>query len=256
MYHEIELAGRSTCETEPGYIRYAVSERELRRQMSWLAAEGFQGVSIAEALKLTRRDDKDDRRPIAITFDDGCETDLIAAAPALKQSGFNATFYVIAGRLGKRGYLSRQQLRELSDEGFEIGCHSMTHRYLSELDKESLRVEVVEAKKRIEQIIGKRVAGFSCPGGRWSAEVACAAREAGYDSLATSHTGANAPTADPFRLSRIAVMRGTSMIDYERLCRGEGLLLRRARTQAFDAAKGLLGNSLYEKVRSLVLNRA
>jgi hypothetical protein len=46
------------------------------------------------------------------------------------------------------------------------------------------------------------------------------------------------------------------MIDYERLCRGEGLLLRRARTQAFDAAKGLLGNSLYEKVRSLVLNRA
>jgi hypothetical protein len=46
------------------------------------------------------------------------------------------------------------------------------------------------------------------------------------------------------------------MDDYERLCRGEGLLLRRARAHLFDTAKGLLGNSLYEKVRSLVLNRA
>jgi peptidoglycan/xylan/chitin deacetylase (PgdA/CDA1 family) len=255
MYHEIELVGQTTCETEPGYTRYVVSEQEFRRQMSWLEAEGFQGVSVAEALKLTRWNDNSDRRPIVITFDDGSETDLIAAAPALKQSGFNATFYVIAGRLGKRGYLSEQQLRELSDEGFEIGCHSMTHRYLSELNENGLRVEVVEAKKRIEQIIGRRVASFSCPGGRWSAQVARVAREAGYDSLATSRTGANPCSADLFRLSRIAMMRGTSMTDYERLCRGEGLLMRRARAQLFDTAKGLLGNSLYEKVRSLVLSR-
>ena len=172
MYHEIELAGRTTCETEPGYTRYVLSEREFRRQMSWLEAEAFQGVSVAEALKQTPRHNEKDRKPIAITFDDGCETDLIAAAPALKQSGFNATFYVIAGRLGKRGYLSERRLRELSDEGFEIGCHSMTHRYLPDLDEDALRVEVVEAKKRIEQIIGKRVANFSCPGGRWSAGVA------------------------------------------------------------------------------------
>jgi peptidoglycan/xylan/chitin deacetylase (PgdA/CDA1 family) len=256
MYHEIELAGRTTCETEPGYSRYVLSEREFRRQMSWLEAEAFQGISVAEALKQPPRHHEKDRKPIAITFDDGCETDLIAAAPALKQSGFNATFYVIAGRLGKRGYLSERQLRELSDEGFEIGCHSMTHRYLPDLDEDALRVEVVEAKKRIEQIIGKRVANFSCPGGRWSAGVARVAREAGYDSLATSRTGANNCSADLFRLSRVAMTAGTSMDDYERLCRGEGLLLRRAREHLFDTAKGLLGNSLYEKVRSLVLNRA
>ncbi len=255
MYHEIELAGRRPCEPEPGYTRYVVSERDFRRQMAWLETERFHGISVADCLSAAHRGDKGDRKPVVITFDDGCETDLISAAPALKQAGFNATFYVIAGRLGSRGYLQERQLRELSDEGFEIGSHSMTHRYLSELDEDSLRVEVVESKQRLEEIIGKRVASFSCPGGRWSAAVARAAREAGYDSVATSRTGTNASSTDLFRLSRVAMMRGTSMIDYARVCRGEGLLLRRARAEMFDAAKGVLGNSLYEKVRSLVLSQ-
>lgn len=255
MYHEIELAGRRPCEPEPGYTRYVVREQEFLRQMMWLSAEGFKGVSVSEALNPARAKDEGNRKPIVITFDDGCETDLIAAAPALKQWGFNATFYVIAGRIGSRSYLRERQLRSLSDEGFEIGCHSMTHRYLSGLDEGALRVEVTKARERIEEIIGKRVTSFSCPGGRWSAAVARAAREAGYDSVATSRTGANDWSADRFRLSRVAMMRATSMSDYERICRGEGLLLRRARAELFDAAKGLLGNSLYEKVRSLVLSQ-
>ena len=46
-------------------------------------------------------------RSVCITFDDGCETDLIAAAPVLRESGFSATFYLTAGFLGTPGYLDR-----------------------------------------------------------------------------------------------------------------------------------------------------
>ena len=72
-------------------------------------------------------------KTVCITFDDGCETDLLAAAPILKEFGFGATFYITVGFLGKPGYLSEAQVRNLSALGFEIGCHSLTHPYLPTL---------------------------------------------------------------------------------------------------------------------------
>lgn len=78
---------------------------------------------------------------VAISFDDGCETNLIAAALVLEEASFNATFYIVAGWLGKKGYLSVAQLRDLTTLGF--GCHSMTHRFFTNLDERELHVEIV-----------------------------------------------------------------------------------------------------------------
>ncbi len=252
MYHEIERAGRALCEREPGYLRYVVSESVLRDHIAQLQASGFKGVSVSEALRLP----DENRSSIAVTFDDGCETDLLIAAPLLKAANFNATFYVIAGRIGARGYLSQVQLRQLSEAGFEIGCHSMTHRYLDDLSDQELRVEIAEAKDRLEQITGQRIAHFSCPGGRYSRAVARIAREVGYASVATSRIGVNTKATDSFALSRIAVLRGLAADDFDRICRAEGFAARRARTGLLNAAKVILGNSIYEKVRSSVLNQS
>src|SRR5713101_9154349 len=79
------------------------------------------------------------------------------AAPALKDTRNNATFYVTVGFLGKRGYMSPAQLRELGALGFEIGCHSMTHPYLSDLSDDKLHQEIAIAKIKLEQITGRPV---------------------------------------------------------------------------------------------------
>lgn len=252
MYHEIERAGRELCEREQGYVRYVVSESVFRKHLARLQASGLQSVSVSEALRLP----DDDNRSIALTFDDGCETDLLIAAPLLKAVNFNATFYAIAGRIGARGYLSKTQLRELSESGFEIGCHSMTHSYLDDLSDNELRVEIVEARDRLEQMTGRRIAHFSCPGGRFSRAVARIAREVGYDSVATSRIGVNTKATDSFALSRIAVSRDVSDAEFDRICRAEGFAARRARTGLLKAAKVILGNSVYERVRSSVLNQS
>jgi peptidoglycan/xylan/chitin deacetylase (PgdA/CDA1 family) len=251
MYHEIERAGRELCERQQGYVRYVVSESVFREHLARLRDNGFRGVSVSEALRLS----DEDNRSIAITFDDGCETDFVIAAPLLKELRFNATFYAIAGRVGERGYLSRNQLRQLSDSGFEIGCHSMTHRYLDDLSDQQLRVEIAEAKDRLEQITGKHIAHFSCPGGRVSRAAIRIAREAGYASVATSRIGVNTKATDPFALSRVAVLRGIATAEFDRICRAEGFTARRARTGLLNVAKVILGNSIYERVRASVLDQ-
>ncbi|MCI0485924.1 MAG: polysaccharide deacetylase family protein [Blastocatellia bacterium] len=252
MYHELEMPGRRLCRDEEGYARYVITQSDFRAHLAYLKANGFRGMSVTEAL-----DRNDHNRPaVAITFDDGCETDLLVAAPMLEEAGFNATFYIVAGFTGERGYLSERQLRELSDSGFEIGCHSMTHSYLTDLDADRLRFEIAEAKDRLEQITGKRVEHFSCPGGRWNHRVARTAEEAGYRSVVTSRAGVNSQTSDRFCLTRVAIKRGIEISEFDRLCRAEGMIALRAKASILSAAKFMLGNSVYEKVRSALLDKA
>ena len=36
MYHELELAGRKLCQSEPGYVRYILPLETFRGQMAWM----------------------------------------------------------------------------------------------------------------------------------------------------------------------------------------------------------------------------
>jgi peptidoglycan/xylan/chitin deacetylase (PgdA/CDA1 family) len=245
MYHELSRPGRALCQADAGYARYVVGEADFRRHLAALKAEGVAGVSVGAALR-----GEGAGVSVAVTFDDGCETDLLAAAPALSEFGCGATFYVVAGFVGRRGYLAPAQARELAEAGFEVGSHSMTHRLLTGLADEELGRELSESKDRLEQLTGRAVEHFSCPGGRWDARVASVARALGYRSVATSRVGANPPGADPFRLARVAVRRGADERWVVRAARAEGLLAQRARAAALDFAKGLLGDSVYQKLHA------
>jgi peptidoglycan/xylan/chitin deacetylase (PgdA/CDA1 family) len=247
MYHELELPERPLCQSEPGYVRYVLPRDSYHSQMNWLQQNRWRGLCVSEALNFPAE------KSVAITFDDGCETDLITAAPILKESGFNATFYVTTGRIGQRGYLSSDQLRQLNSLGFEIGCHSMTHSYLDDLDQAGLRREIWDAGKALEDLIGKRVEHFSCPGGRYNLNAIAAVKEAGYRSMATSHTRSNSPAADRFELGSVAMLRGFSDSIFARVCTGEALSRMRLVESARGAARTFLGNRLYDQLRALVL---
>jgi len=248
MYHELQLPNRNLCQSEPGYARYVISLDEFRSQMSAIQEMGLQGISVTNALKFSTP-------AVAITVDDGCETDLLATAPVLREFGFGATFYVAAGLLGKAGYMSAVQLRELSDLGFEIGCHSMTHPYLSDLDDADLNREIVYSKDVLENIIGKPVEHFSCPGGRYDARAIQVAKNAEYRTVATSSPRANSPATNPFLLGRVAITRGLTKPAFQKLCRGETLWRLGLRVGLRNGAKRLLGNAAYDRLRAVILGR-
>jgi hypothetical protein len=247
MYHELGLPTRPHTQSEPGYVRYIVDEADFRMQMCWLQKVAWRAMSVGEALTYPPQPG------VVVTFDDGCETDLIAAAPVLKEKGYSATFYVTVGFLGKPGFLCRDQLRQLSALEFEIGCHSMTHAYLNDLDSRGLHHEIVNAKSELEQILGKSVEHFSCPGGRYNRRVLQIARDAGYLSLTTSQRRSNSPATNPFVLGRVTILRNTPLRKFQEVCRGQGLWKLRVRDSLRDAAKTVLGNPAYDRLRALLL---
>jgi peptidoglycan/xylan/chitin deacetylase (PgdA/CDA1 family) len=247
MYHELALPGRPLCQDGPEYSRYVLTGDEFRTQIELLKQQGWGGLSVSQALAYP------EGRFICFTFDDGHETDILAAAPILGQAGYMATFFVTAGRLGSAGYLSHQQVRELSALGFEIGCHSMTHAYLTDLDDKGLQREICDAKSQLEDIVGEPVEHFSCPGGRFDDRVLLTARRAGYRTVSTSRLHANSATTDPFALGRVAILRDTHLSDLAAICQGTSLTRLRVQTAVCDIAKRLLGNSVYDRLRARVL---
>ncbi len=251
MYHELEPPGHVLCQNQPGYLRYVLRQDEFKNQLASLSEHRWQGLNVSQD-----RAGDHPGRGVVITFDDGCETDLTVAAPLLLSRGFNATFYLVAGFVGRQGYLSAAQATELAAMGFEIGCHSMTHAYLADLSEKELRIEVVEARDRLEQSLGQRVNHFSCPGGRWSSRVARMARQAGYETVATSRLGTNSAHSDPFRLSRVAILRGLAPADFTQLSHGRGLALQRFAQSLRGAAQRTLGDARYDRLRGVWLRRS
>ncbi len=247
MYHELELAGRKLCQSEPGYVRYILPLEAFRSQMEWIKKSGWRGLNVGEAIQYPAAPS------VCITFDDGCETDLIAAAPVLREFGFNATFYLTAGFIGTPGYLGVDQVRELDAQGFQIGCHSMTHPYLSDLTEPELKREIADAKARIEQIVGHPIAHFSCPGGRYDQRTLQVAQAAGFATVTNSRFYANSPRTSPYELGRVAMLRDLSMDGFTATCQGRGLWKKRVQHQARQSVQNLLGNRAYDGLRALLL---
>jgi peptidoglycan/xylan/chitin deacetylase (PgdA/CDA1 family) len=244
MYHELELPGRDLCQPEPGYRRYVLVAADFERQMRHLKDAGYRGTSVSEALKFSQG------KQVAITFDDGSETDLITAAPILSTLGFGATFFVTSGFLGRRGNLTGAQLRELGALGFEIGCHSMTHPYLPDLDVPGLQREIVDPKRQLEQILGRPVEHFSCPGGRYDQRVMEVVRQAGYRTMSTSETRMNSPQTDLYSLGRVAILRDASPKHLAKIASGSGLWKMNLGQSLRDSAKNILGNKVYDRLRA------
>jgi len=243
MYHEIRIPHRPLGRSDQGYRSYAVDSCNLKAQLTHLKQNGIVVYAISDFLG------RDCVQPgLIITFDDGSETDILEAAPLLREMGFPAIFYIVAGFVSQKGYLSSIQLRELADMGFEIGSHSMTHAFLTDLPEEQLHEELAGSKMRIEQIIGKSVDHFSCPGGRWNKEIANLAREAGYRSMATSRVGVNSHLTDHFQLARIPILAKTKLDEFGDFVAGRGLFRRRVKSTALSAAKWTLGNQLWHKI--------
>jgi peptidoglycan/xylan/chitin deacetylase (PgdA/CDA1 family) len=247
MYHELEIAGRKLCRSEPGYVRYILPVDTFRSQMAWMKKSGWSGLNVGEALRYPAE------HSVCLTFDDGCETDLILAAPVLREFGFSATFYLTAGFLGTPGYLNAGQVRDLDAQGFQIGCHSMTHAYLSDLTEPERKREIVDAKLLIETVVGHPIEHFSCPGGRYDQRTLQMARQAGFATVANSQFHRNSSATSPYELGRVAMMRDLTIEEFSATCQGAGLWKKRLQHQARRSVQRVFGNQAYDYLRAVVL---
>ncbi len=107
---------------------------------------------------------------VSFTFDDGYESVYTTAFPILEKYGQVGTVYVVPQVVGTEGYLTREQLHELADAGWEIGSHSMTHADLTAIALHEAELELATSKAWLEGA-GFRVHSFASPYGKYNDQV-------------------------------------------------------------------------------------
>jgi peptidoglycan/xylan/chitin deacetylase (PgdA/CDA1 family) len=173
-------------------------------------------VWISEAQFEMLLDQIKDRGDVELTFDDANESDYTIALPALQRRAMKAQFFLVAGRIGEPGYLSRSRVSALVSAGMKIGGHGFRHRRWTGLDSRDLREELVEAKDRLEQLTGTAIDRAACPFGSYNRRIIRNLRDAGYRCVYTSD-GGRART-DALIQSRNSVSRSDTPETIRALC--------------------------------------
>ena len=215
MYHKI-----NDTRHNPVTVPTAVFEE----QMGALASLDYTVVSLEDVIAHYSSAVPLPPRAVLITFDDGYDDNLRSALPVLERHGYPATLFVPIAYVGEPTPLPHERhllaegisnpvldwdgVLELERRGVRIESHGISHRPLAEIDVGDAAREILVSKRRLEDVLGRRVRAFAYVKGseaHFKPVHSNLLLQAGYDLGFSAVSGSNSAATDPFRLKRYNV---------------------------------------------------
>lgn len=163
-----------------------ISPERFERQLQWLS-RWRRVAPLEETLRSSAR-----KNLIALTFDDGYRDNLTVALPLLEKYQLPMTIFITAGFVGREGYLSPAEVREISEHPLvTIGAHGLWHRHFNRLTESEARFELTESRRLLEEMIGKSVELLAWPYGECNSELERLSEECGYRASWSVWKGTN-----------------------------------------------------------------
>jgi peptidoglycan/xylan/chitin deacetylase (PgdA/CDA1 family) len=184
--------------------RYYVSVSDFRAQMEALRSWGYTSITVTDLVNVLIKGGEFPNRPVVITFDDGNLDVYQNAFPILHEMGFVATTYIVANRLQASNFVDVEQLQEMADDGWEIGCHSMSHADLT-IDHSMANYEMAQSRSNLEEATGEPVNTFAYPYGKTDEFITDRVSKYGYSAGMGLGSGFEHTLGSLFYLSRIEV---------------------------------------------------
>ncbi len=136
---------------------------------------------------------------VSLTFDDG-DADNYAVRSILAENNLHATFYVSSELMNLPGYMTEDELRNLYQDGNEIGGHTLTHTKLSDVAGPELKRVVCQDRLNL-LAYGFEITSFAYPYGYYDEHAKQAVKECGYNSARIVIDGPEViPAGDAFTL--------------------------------------------------------
>lgn len=179
-----------------------VSRDQFRAEMAWLAANGYQGVTLDAVERAWYRHGRLPRKPIVITFDNGYPAQATFAPAVLARYGWPGVLFEITV-----DHLSPRLIRPLIARGWEVDSHSATHPDLTLLSGGQLTYQVAGSRRFLQRLYHVASDNFCYPSSRYDAATIAAVRAAGYVGAVTEVPGYASRTR-PFELNRYEIEGG------------------------------------------------
>lgn len=216
LYHRI---GRLPAVPTPISDALTVEPSVFDGQMEWLARHGFHPISDRQLLRALDLGTPLPKRPVLITFDDGYADVLYNAAPVIHRLHWPATAFIITDRVDgpDPSFLTWPQLRDLEQDGFTIGSHTVHHLDLTKLPPEQAWFELLQSRETLERHLGRSVHSFAYPYGAVNPTVVRDVNSAGYALAFTTRPGVVQSAAQRLLLRRFDIHRDVDLTQFAAL---------------------------------------
>lgn len=211
MYHEIRELDADANDVQR---TWTVSPQAFAEQMAFLDREGWHSITPAQFVAYTQVGAPLPPKPVMITIDDGYKSVYEVVHPILAETDLRAVLFVIPSHMGYSAYITWEMTQELAAAGHEIGVHTLDHVALRGESADVLDVQVGEAKRLIEEAIGRGVDAFCYPFGSFDDGVIAALEAHGYTTAFTLNGLPVQPADDPYRLNRLLVRYETTLEEF------------------------------------------
>jgi peptidoglycan/xylan/chitin deacetylase (PgdA/CDA1 family) len=167
-YHQIRDWTSSDSKNARDYIRPVEA---FKADMKLLADSGYHTILPDQLYNYLAFGSALPSKPVMLTFDDTDDDQFTLAAPEMKKYGFKGVFFIMTVSLNRPKYMTREQVKQLSDEGHVVTSHTWDHHsvkgYKTDQDWQT---QIEKPKKTIEEITGKEALDFAYPFGLWNPE--------------------------------------------------------------------------------------
>ncbi len=164
-YHQIRDWKPTDSKTAKDYI---VPPDHFQAQIEMLAQLGYHSILPDQLLAYLTGGAQLPPKPIMLTFDDTDVDQWNVARTELAKHGFKGVYFIMTVSLGKPHYMSREQVKELADQGNIIGSHTWDHHNVKKYGGSDWATQIDKPTKELEQITGKRIRYFAYPFGLWN----------------------------------------------------------------------------------------
>jgi peptidoglycan/xylan/chitin deacetylase (PgdA/CDA1 family) len=190
-----------------------VLESSFEAQMRFLKENGYHVVTLDQFLNFMEYKAQLPEKSVVITIDDGWKSLYTIAYPILKKYNFPATLFVYTDFIGGRKALTWKQIKALAEDGFDIQCHSKTHRYLTRIkDGETfdrffkeIEKELSHPQKLVRQKVNRDCSCLAYPYGKTNSLVAAMLKNHGYRAAFTVTRGGNPFYLNNYNINRSAI---------------------------------------------------
>src|SRR5487761_304635 len=163
MYHSISEATRRAH----AYYETATTPQVFQEHIKFLHDNGYQTISLAEAVSALQESGECATKQVAITFDDGFRDFYTHAFPVLSAYGCGAAVFLptafVGGKFKGSECLTWSEVRSLHKAGVRFGSHTVSHPQLAQAAPEQLNYELRGSKQTLEDKLGCPVDSFAYP---------------------------------------------------------------------------------------------
>ncbi len=230
-YHEVTDDPTKSGFQRDGALPYTLGRAAFAAHLDRI------GKGLCIPTLVDRIDPAQPGRQVLLTFDDGGKSALYAGEELCRR-GWHGHFFIVTSLIGRRTFLSQDEIRHLRSCGHLIGSHSHTHPDIyRDLTPRRMAEEWQSSRDILAQILGEPCIAGAVPGGDISGTVLQVAGQSGLRYLFTSEPQLRAQrVGDCWVLGRVAAKRSMTPEQIERLAQFRGwtsaLLIRRLKTAA------------------------